>query len=76
MHTLIDYDKTKFVLIPNGFDTEFFKPNLMKILLEKYSITPKEFIFGTVGRYDLQDYPNLIKQFQYSKINFKTSKLF
>ena len=23
VHTLIGYDKTKFVLIPNGFDTEF-----------------------------------------------------
>ncbi len=54
VHSTIGYDINKFLLIPNGFDTDIFKPipkariKIRRVL----KIKDDEIVLGSIGRYD------------------------
>lgn len=47
------YKKDSFILIPNGFDTNYWKPdhNLRQIERNKLKVNDNDFVLGYVGRY-------------------------
>ncbi len=63
-HEAIGYKKNKRVLIPNGFDTEVFKPSpeAHKKVREELNIPGDSLIIGLVGRYHhMKDHLNFIQ---------------
>ena len=55
-HVVAGYDKKKFILIPNGFDLEEFKPNkkLRFAARQEFGFLERTPVIGFVGRYDPQ----------------------
>lgn len=55
IHEKIGYDKSKFFIIPNGYDLNIYKSFVANTkLIEKYNINKNIPILGMVGRYDSQ----------------------
>jgi len=56
IHVEMGYDKSRFVVIPNGFNTDEFKPNpLARAQIRSEFNIPDHFIvFGLAARYDSQ----------------------
>lgn len=54
-HEAIGYCAKNSHFIPNGFDTETFKPSMVKraVIQKKLGIPVENFIFGNIGRYHL-----------------------
>jgi glycosyltransferase involved in cell wall biosynthesis len=62
-HAMLGYDTSKFLLIPNGFDGERFRPNhaAREILRRQLGIAPETILVGLAGRYDPhKDYPGFL----------------
>ncbi|MFY9074611.1 glycosyltransferase [Malaciobacter mytili] len=72
----IGFDKTKGVVVRNGYNTDDFNPNkeYFEQFRKELNIKKDDFIIGHVGRYDPhKDYPNLISSLSIlkkQKINF------
>jgi glycosyltransferase involved in cell wall biosynthesis len=63
-HLALGYPAEKTVTIPNGIDTERFRPNLMagKGIRSEWGITEQEKLIGLVGRLDpMKDHPIFLK---------------
>lgn len=63
VHAEIGYQSSKLLVVPNGYDLEFFKPDLEKrrSVRDELKISEEEFLIGKVGRYDPQkDHFNLL----------------
>lgn len=63
-HQDLGYKAKKWELIPNGFDTEIFKPNHKnkEDLRKSLGIPENAMIMGMVARYDpMKDYPNFFR---------------
>lgn len=63
-HVDIGYDKSKFSVIPNGFDLTRFHPDNTKrqILRNELSISEKELVIGHLGRFNsVKNHINFIK---------------
>jgi glycosyltransferase involved in cell wall biosynthesis len=56
IHTRLGYRADKFVVIPNGFDTGLFHPDLSarNSLRDELSLPRESFLIGLVGRFDPQ----------------------
>jgi glycosyltransferase involved in cell wall biosynthesis len=57
-------DKDRFIVIPNGIDTERFRPDvrLRVAVRADWGVLPEETLIGIVARLDpLKDYPNFLK---------------
>ncbi len=80
IHKQIGYDKSKFLVIDNGYNLSEikFNENLRIKFRKKYEIEKNEFIFGMVARWDPQkDFESLIKSIKlfyknnhYAKVRF------
>lgn len=72
-HVKLGYINDKFIYIPNGFDTEHFRPNNQAriIMREKININRDSFIIGIIARYDpMKDHKTFLKAaYQLSLIN-------
>lgn len=58
------YDQSKMIVIPNGFDTNRFKPDETQrnTLRGKLNINPDELVIGSIGRFDpVKNHANFIK---------------
>lgn len=76
-HTDFGYDKTKFIVIPNGYDlSQLVAPPASVVELQKdLDINPNTFVIGMVGRFDPQkDHFNLISALKIVKENFQDFK--
>lgn len=53
-HAALGYDTSKFLLIPNGFDSDRFRPDseARNILRRQLGIAPETILVGLAGRYD------------------------
>lgn len=63
-HLTEGYPADKMVVIPNGIDTEYFKPNreARARLRAEWKISVNTLLLGVVGRLDpMKDYPNFFK---------------
>lgn len=56
IHVVLGYDKSRFVIIPNGFDLSRFRmdPQARLEVRKELGISPKSFIVGFVARFDPQ----------------------
>ena len=64
VHTCLGYRADKFVVIPNGFDTGLFHPDLTarNSLRDELSLPLESFLIGLVGRFDPQkDHEHFIR---------------
>lgn len=64
VHIKYGYDKSKFIVIPNGFEIDRFYPitNARNILEKEFPILKGKVLFSLVARYDiLKDHRNCIK---------------
>ena len=62
-HAVLGYDTSKFLLIPNGFDGERFRPDpaARANLRRQLGIAPETVLVGLAGRYDPhKDYPGFL----------------
>lgn len=62
-HAALGYDTGKFLLIPNGFDSERFRPDsdARARLRKQLGIAPETILVGLAGRYDPhKDYPGFL----------------
>lgn len=62
-HAVLGYDTSKFLLIPNGFDGERFRPDdeARRNLRRQLGIAPDTILVGLAGRYDPhKDYPGFL----------------
>lgn len=62
-HGVLGYDTSKFLLIPNGFDGELFRPDpaARANLRRQLGIGPDAILVGLAGRYDpYKDYPGYL----------------
>ena len=62
-HAALGYDAGKFLLIPNGFDSERFHPDsdARARLRRQLGIAPETILVGLAGRYDPhKDYPGFL----------------
>ena len=77
VHTALGYAKSKFILIPNGYDLSIFKPDqkLRSEIRKSFSIEDNVFLFGSVGRFDpYKDHSNLLHalvQLKPKNLNYK-----
>lgn len=63
-HAGLGYDTSKFLLIPNGFDSERFRPDsdARTRLRKQLGIAPETILVGLAGRFDPhKDYPGFIE---------------
>lgn len=63
-HLDIGFEKNKMVYIPNGYDLEEFKPNIIhrNFFRREIGIEENEFLIGLVGRYDsIKDHNSFFK---------------
>jgi glycosyltransferase involved in cell wall biosynthesis len=63
LHARLGYDATRFVVIPNGFDTEVFRPDPAQrdAVRRELGLPASATLIGTVARFDPQkDHQNLI----------------
>ncbi|MBL9145312.1 MAG: glycosyltransferase [Verrucomicrobiaceae bacterium] len=63
-HEAIGYDATKTVLVPNGFNTESFKPdaNARASVRQELGLPPDAILIGRFGRNSaMKDYPTFIE---------------
>jgi len=59
-HAALGYDTSKFLLIPNGFDCDRFRPDndARARMRQRLEIAPETILVGMAGRYDPhKDYP-------------------
>lgn len=71
-HIKIGYDSSKFVLIPNGFNTDEYHPdnNQRSALRNELGINNENILIGTVARYHPQkDYHTLLAAFNELMLN-------
>ena len=64
LHQFHGYKRSKFFYLPNGVNTEKFKPNhnLKRKVRDDLSVKDNIFLFGMVARYhDQKDHKNLLK---------------
>ncbi|MBZ2192813.1 glycosyltransferase [Pseudoalteromonas arctica] len=64
VHKKLGYNKRKLLVIQNGYDLNKFKPDheSRKKIRDEFNVKNKDFLIGTVGRYDPQkDHLNLLK---------------
>lgn len=62
-HEALGYRRNKRVIIPNGFDTEIFKPSTeaYKGIRKELNIPPDSMVIGLIARYHhKKDHPNFI----------------
>ena len=63
-HKKFGYSKNNIVIIPNGFDTKIFKPDLeaRMQLREEFGLSEENILIGLVARYHPQkDHPGFLK---------------
>ena len=63
-HRRLGYDSSKLEMIPNGFDTEMFRPNLSagRALREELGLPDDTLLIGMLGRFHpMKDHRNLIQ---------------
>jgi glycosyltransferase involved in cell wall biosynthesis len=63
-HEAIGYDASRMVVIPNGFDTDRFRPDpaVRQRVREQLGIGATELVFGHVGRWNYaKDHPNFVQ---------------
>lgn len=64
IHAALGYDSGRMVVIPNGFDLSFFKPDLegRTVVRQELGISEDTMLIGMVGRFDPQkDHLNFIR---------------
>lgn len=64
IHIALGYTESKMIVIPNGFDTEIFKPNLESVhyLRNQLDISQDRNLIGFIARFDAQkDHGNFIE---------------
>jgi glycosyltransferase involved in cell wall biosynthesis len=64
LHQSWGYEENKFMIIPNGIDTERFRlqPELKNIVRKQWNLVEAKVVIGFVGRFHPQkDLPNFIK---------------
>jgi len=77
-HERLGYVAHRTIVIPNGFDCEYFKPSALakKALRKSLNLTDKHILIGSIGRYAQQkDYKNLLSAAriltdEYEYVNF------
>lgn len=70
VHADIGYEKSKLVVIQNGYDLTKFKPNagLRATTRSQFGISNEDSLLGMVGRYDpLKDHENLLRSLSFLK---------
>lgn len=70
VHADIGYQKSKLIVIQNGYDLSRFEPNTeMRIAIrDQYGISSEVILLGMVGRYDpLKDHKNLLRSLSFLK---------
>ncbi len=63
-HKKMGYDRSKFCMIPNGFDLALYQPDPLarRQLRQQWRVGEHEVLFGCVARWDVyKDHPNLLK---------------
>jgi len=63
-HEALGYRRNKRVFIPNGFDTDIFKPSTeaSKTIRKELNIPDDSLVIGLIGRYHpMKDHPNFIR---------------
>ncbi|MCL1467424.1 glycosyltransferase family 4 protein [Argonema galeatum] len=63
-HEKLGYKSRKTIIIPNGFDPDFFKPSIevYKQIREELNLRSDCFLIGRFARYhEMKDYPNLLQ---------------
>ena len=78
VHVGQGYAKNKFQLIPNGFDLDLFvrSQEQRDTLRHAWGLTPADFLFGMVGRFDPQkNHALLLRSFTEVRKNHPAAKL-
>jgi glycosyltransferase involved in cell wall biosynthesis len=63
-HTAIGYKRERGIVIPNGFDTDVFRPSekSRRVLREECGLGPDSIIIGLISRYHpMKDHENFLK---------------
>ena len=69
-HLELGYDKSKLVVIPNGYDLDKYSPNqaFRNLIRNEFQLGTDEIVLGMVGRFHLQkDHHNLLTALGYVK---------
>jgi len=77
-HVGIGYSSNNVLVIPNGFDCDYFKPvdNAKDELCRLLGVSPISNIIGTVGRFHpIKDHQNLIKSFSILSKKYSNTQL-